>query len=337
VFDGPFFIALEVDTMDVFFFEAFEEEALAIRHFLPDGLDAGFTWKTIQEYGGDVIPAPVISVRTQSVIPASWSEGLEAILTRSTGYDHIVQYLEQTGTSAKCGYLPLYCHRAVAEQAMMLWMALLRKLPQQMESFHVFHRDGLTGREAAGKTLMVVGVGNIGSEVVKIGQGLDMRVLGVDLEQRNDFVNYLSLETGLPQADIVVCAMNLTPENEGYFNREVLSRAKPGVIFVNVARGELSPMQDLLCLLEAGVLGAVGLDVYNHESELAVSLRTGTPAAHEEVQAVLALAERDDVILTPHNAFNTQESVERKAQQSVQQLEHYMETKTFLWPVDITG
>ena len=276
--------------MHVFFFEAFEEEALAIRQFLPDGMEAGFTWRTIQEYGADELPAPTISVRTQSVIPESWSNGLDAILTRSTGYDHIVQYLRQSGTRAQCGYLPLYCHRAVAEQALMLWMALLRKLPQQTESFRVFHRDGLTGREAAGRTLLVVGVGNIGSEVVKIGQGLDMRVLGVDLELRHDFVNYGSLEAGLPEADIIVCAMNLTPENEGYFSREVLSQAKPGVVFVNVARGELSPMQDLLYLLEQGVLGAVGLDVYNHESELAVSLRTGTSAAHEEVQAVLALA-----------------------------------------------
>jgi len=164
-----------------------------------------------------------------------------------------------------------------------------------------------------------------------------MHVLGVDLEERHGSVNYVSLQAGLPQADIVVCAMNLTPENGSYFSREVLSRAKPGVVFVNVARGELSPMQDLLYLLEQGVLGAVGLDVYNRESELAVSLRTGTQAAHKEVQAVLALAECDNVILTPHNAFNTRESVERKALQSVQQLEHYMNTKAFLWPVDNTG
>jgi len=323
--------------MDVCFFEAFEEETLAIRRFLPSTIKAGFTWKTIQEYELGALAAPIISIRTQSVIPRSWSGGLEAILTRSTGYDHIVRYREKSGTKAQCGYLPLYCHRAVAEQAMMLWMGLLRKLPQQMENFRVFHRDGLTGREAAEKTLLVVGVGNIGSEVAKIGQGLGMNVLGVDLEQRHDLVDYLSLEDGLAQADIVVCAMNLTPENLGYFNREVLNRAKPGVIFVNVARGELSPMRDLLYLLEQGVLGGVGLDVYNHESELAVSLRTGTPATHGEVQAVMALAERDDVILTPHNAFNTRESVERKALQSVQQLEHYMANRSFLWPVDITG
>jgi len=320
--------------MDVFFFEAFEEETLAIRRFLPSTIRAGFTWKTIQEHAVDALAAPIISVRTQSVIPESWGDGLEAILTRSTGYDHIVQYLEKTGSKVQCGYLPLYCHRAVAEQAMMLWMGLLRKLPQQIENFRVFHRDGLTGREASGKTLLVVGVGNIGSEVVKIGQGLDMNVLGVDLEQRHDFVNYVSLEPGLPQADIIVCAMNLTPENEGYFNREVLSQAKAGVVFVNVARGELSPMRDLLYLLEQGVLGGLGLDVYNCESELAVSLRTGTPATHGEVQAVMALAMRDDVILTPHNAFNTRESVERKAQQSVQQLEHYISNRAFLWPVD---
>ena len=66
--------------------------------------------------------------------------------------------------------------RAVAEQAILLVMALLRKLPQQTQQFPRFHRDGLTGHECAGKKLLVVGVGNIGSEVVRIGQALGMAV-----------------------------------------------------------------------------------------------------------------------------------------------------------------
>ena len=64
---------------------------------------------------------------------------------------------------------------------MLLWMALLRKLPAQMQHFTSFNRDDLTGSECAGKKLLVVGVGNIGSEIVKLGLGLGMAVRGVDL------------------------------------------------------------------------------------------------------------------------------------------------------------
>ncbi len=319
--------------MDVFFFEAFTEEAEAIKRFLPEHINAGFSWKTIQEYGESDPPARIISLRTQSIIPAQWSQKLHGILTRSTGYDHLVCYRQTTGTTAACGYLPLYCHRAVAEQALLLWMALLRRLPRQRESFASFHRDGLTGAEAGGKTLLVVGVGNIGSEIAKIGQGLGMTVLGVDLEHKHDSVDYVTLEEGLPRADVIVCAMNLTQDNPGYFNCKTFAQTRRGVLFVNVARGELSPAQDLSQALESGQLGGLGLDVYNQESELAVSLRSGVTSPNREVQAILALAKHSDVIFTPHNAFNTRESVQRKAEQSVQQVENLLQHQAFLWPI----
>jgi D-lactate dehydrogenase len=318
---------------DIFFYEAFEEEADAIRRYLPESIEAGFSWKTIQECGHSAPAAPVISIRTQSIIPEAWAGDLRGIMTRSTGHDHILAYRRATGVDVPAGYLPLYCNRAVAEQAMLLWMALLRKLPVQMSQFATFHRDGLTGYECAGKRLLVVGVGNIGSEVVRIGQGLAMEVRGVDLEQKHDFVEYTTLEQGLGWADIVVCAMSLNEGNCGIFGRENLLAMKQGAFFVNIARGELSPSTELLAALEVGHLRGVGLDVYNHESELAVALREGRASTDAEVAATLALSSRPDVILTPHNAFNTAESVDRKAAQSIEQLQHLMATGEFLWPV----
>ncbi|MBN1764109.1 MAG: hypothetical protein JW860_02535 [Sedimentisphaerales bacterium] len=319
--------------MDVFFYEAFDEEEQALKRFLPADIRAGFTWKTIQEYGVSEPAAQVISTRTQSLIPVEWASKLTAILTRSTGFDHIHAFLKKSSHRIACGYLPLYCHRAVAEQAMVLWMALLRKLPGQIESFKAFHRDCLTGHECAGKTLLVVGVGNIGFEVVRIGQGLDMDVLGVDIVKKHEGVNYVTLDEGLAKADIIVCAMNLTCDNYGYFNHQLLKRARHGVVFINIARGELSPSDDLLQLLQENHVAGVGLDVYNHESELAVSLRNGTPTNNPEVKATLDLARHANVILTPHNAFNTHESVERKSDQSIQQINHLRQTGQFLWPV----
>ena len=315
--------------MHVFFFEAFEEEAEQIRHFLPDHIEAGFSWKTIQEYGSEDLPAPIISVRTQSALPTEWAGQLDAILTRSTGYDHLIEYRQRTGVDVHCGYLPLYCNRAVAEQAMLLWMSLMRKLPQQMTNFRNFHRDGITGRETEKKTLLVVGVGNIGSQVARIGHGLDMNVLCVDLEEKYPEEKYVSIDEGLPLADVVVCAMNLTEENYGYFDYQRLKQAKKGLIFVNISRGEQSPSTDLLKLLEEGHLAGIGMDVYVNEKELAVSLREGKKSDDPEVKATLALLEKSNVIFTPHNAFNTVEAVEKKAGESVDQLLHYLEHGRF--------
>ena len=318
---------------DVFFYEAFEEETAAIKRHLPKNLSAGFTWKTLQEQGDNEPPARIISLRTQSAIPESWAHSLSAVLARSTGYDHLLERRGFKDAGVALGYLPLYSNRAVAEQAMMMWMALGRRLPRQQRRFGTFHRDGLTGIEFERKNLLVVGVGNIGYEVCRLGWGLGMTVRGVDIVHRRDDLDYTSIAEGLPSADVIVCAMNLTSENIGYFNYDRLRSAKKGAIFVNIARGEESPSADLLRLLEEGCLGGVGLDVYNRERELAVALREGQRPDNAECRATLALADREDAILTPHNAFNTRESVERKAAQSVEQIAHFLTHNTFKWNV----
>ena len=93
--------------VDVYFYEAFEEEAVALRRHLPADWRAGFTAQTIQESGDQQPPAKLISVRTQSIIPPAWHAQLVGIVSRTTGHDHLV------GCSVPSGHLPLYCNRAV--------------------------------------------------------------------------------------------------------------------------------------------------------------------------------------------------------------------------------
>lgn len=318
---------------DIYFYEAFEEEALAIQRLMPEDIKAGYSWKTIQESGHERPPAEIISTRTQSKYPAEWSSNLKAILSRSTGYDHLINYKLSSKTASGLGYLPLYCNRAVAEHAMMLWMALLRKLPQQIKNFDQFHRDGLTGYECQGKNLSVIGVGNIGSQIVKIGKGLDMQVRGVDLIHKFADVEYCNFDEAVSIADIIVCSMNLTSENKGFFSYDKLKQSKKGVIFINIARGELSPINDLLRLIEEHHLGGLGLDVFENEVSLAHALRNKITMEDETIKGVLKLSSHQNVIFTPHNAFNTAESVERKAEQSVQQVKYFLAHNKFKWTV----
>jgi D-lactate dehydrogenase len=305
--------------MDVHFYEAFEEEIIVLRQYLPAQIRAHFTAHTIQEAGDSEPPAELISIRTQSIIPPSWVGKVRGVVSRTTGYDHLV------GCKIPCGHLPHYCSQAVAEQAILLVTALLRKLPAQIAQFPAFHRDGLTGSECAGKKLLVVGVGNIGAEIVKIGLALGMQVRGVDLVEKHEPLSYVTLEDGLAWADIIVCAMNLTKDNVCYFSYETLKKAKKGVVFVNVARGEFTPTEDMVMLLDEGHVSGLALDVYENESSLAVALRSG--------RSDYPLLGRQNVILTPHNAFNTAEAVDRKAKQTIQQIEYFLTNKWFLWPV----
>ena len=316
----------------VYFYEAFAEEAEALRRLLPARVSAGYTDATIQEAGHAAPPADIISIRTQSQLPPTWAPQLRAILSRSTGYDHLEASAAAVAQPPQLGYLPLYCHRAVAEHALLLWLALLRRLPRQVAQFCQFHRDGLTGGECQGRTLAVVGVGNIGREVCQIGAALGMQVIGVDRDPRHPEVASHTIDEALAAADVVVCAMDLNSSNLHYFDAARLARIKRGAVLVNVSRGELSPSTALLAALESGQLGGVGLDVYDHEAPLAVALRTQRHVDDPEVQAALALSRRDDVLCTPHNAFNSIEAVERKSEHSVQQIEALLATGQFLWP-----
>lgn len=326
---------------DAVFYEAFEEEEVQLRKYLPKEKNYHFTWKTIQESGNSHPPAPVISLRTQSKIPLAWKSDIDAFITRSTGYDHITAYLAEAELEIPAAYLPDYAGRAVAEQAMLLWTALIRKLPEQQEAVKTFFRDGLTGKELVNKTITIAGVGRIGSQIVDIAKGLKMKVLGVDIVPNKSLgIKYVSMKEGVANADIFVCALSLTDTTRGMLNYNLLKNFPKGAIFVNIARGEISPSEDILHLLREGIIGGIGLDVYDCEKELAGVLRDGKNKGDMEdiekinsVAATLELIGHPHVITTPHNAFNTEESVERKCLHTAQNFANFTEKGEFLTPI----
>lgn len=322
----------------IYCYEAFAEEAERLRHYADAaGVRIGLTPLTLQETGHAAPPAPVISIRTQSILPPAWASSLAGILSRSTGHDHLLAYRAALLPSVPCpalGYLPRYCVRAVAEQALLLTLSLLRRLPRQLGQFDRFQRDDLTGLELSGKTAAIFGVGNIGHEIHSIFSALGAKTLGVDPVRRHPDVAYVSPADALAQADIILCAMNLTPANRGYFTPALLGSATRRPILVNIARGEFTPARILEEALASGWISGAALDVYNEESTLAPALRSGDPSAlTDDNRALLRLRARPDVILTPHNAFNTREAVERKSSQSIETYLHFRQTGAFLWPV----
>ncbi len=317
--------------LDVFFYEAFQEEAVELKSLIGTACSCSYSPLTIQELDHQKPPARLISIRTQSKIPHGWKNELDGILSRSTGYDHLIAYRSETGSSLPMGYLDEYASRAVAEQAIMLMMSLLRKLPQQTKQFASFGRDGLTGSECAGKNLLVVGVGRIGGEIYGIGKALGMNVRGVDIVAAKKGVEYTTKEAGIAWADVIICAMNLTEQNRGYFNVDFMRQAKRGSILVNIARGEHTPILALTALLGNKILAGVGLDVYEDEAALGAALRTPNSPDTEALRNLRNLAALPNVLLTPHNAFNTTEALRRKSHMSVDQVKHFLAHKDFIW------
>ena len=319
--------------MDVIFFEAFDEEEKALRHFLPKNVRAKFTPYTIQEERLKAVPAGVISIRTQSVIPKKWASSLKGVLTRSTGYDHILATRRETGLTAVCGCLVDYCSRSVAEQALLMAMALLRKLRSQQKHFERFDRNGLTGADVYGKNILVVGVGYIGRHVVDISRGLKAKVKGVDIKFSLKDLEYVPLPEGVRWADVVICTALLNRDTRGMLNYALLKQAKPGAVLVNVSRGEITPLSDMERLLKEKILGGLGMDVLPEEAGIAEALRSKKKSAGRPIQIIRRLKNSDQVIFTPHNAFNTRESVEQKAKESVQSLVYFFKEGKFPHPV----
>jgi D-3-phosphoglycerate dehydrogenase / 2-oxoglutarate reductase len=156
--------------------------------------------------------------------------------------------------------------RAVAEGALTLALALLKRMPELGAAVVARDweaRDRLAIRDADGATLGIVGFGRIGRELAELGRALGMHVLAHD-PLVDDATT--PLDALFENADVVSLHAPLTQDTRGLVGPQLLGRAKPGLVLVNTARGGLvSSLDDLLAGLESGRLGGVGLDVFEDE------------------------------------------------------------------------
>ena len=190
----------------------------------------------------------------------------------------------------------------MAEHAVALMLGLARALPvyaaeQHAGAFTRGFRELRAERpfEIEGKTLLVVGLGGIGTEVGRRAHGLGMRVIATRNSSRSGpaFVAYVGLADEYVelarQADVVVNATPLTPATRGMFDARFFAAVKPGALFINIGRGESVVTGALVTALQSGRLGGAGLDVTEPEP---------LPARHP-------LWAMENVIITPHIATSS--------------------------------
>jgi D-lactate dehydrogenase len=270
--------------------------------------------------------AEVMSVFVNSRIDASVLErfpSLKLIATRSTGFDHIDIAACQKRGVVVCN-VPSYGERTVAEYAFALLLMLTRKTYQaarRVREEGKFHTDGLTGFDLADKTIGIIGTGHIGCHAIQIANGFGMHVLAYDPFPKPDLektcsMKYVSLDELLAQSDVITLHAPYMPATHHLLNVKNMQTIKPGALLINTARGALVETAALVEALHSGRLAGAGLDVLEEEGYVGEEwklLTSGSPKA-EQMATILAdhqLMALPNVIITPHNAFNTTEAIER--------------------------
>ncbi len=247
---------------------------------------------------------------------------LRLISTLSTGYDHIDLAACAARGVTVCN-VPSYGENTVAEQAFALLLALTRKIIPSVNRTRVgdFRLDDLRGMDLAGKTIGVIGTGRIGQHMIRMAKGFGMTVIAYDPFPKPELVTelgftYGELATVLRDSDVVSLHCPATAETRHLLNEERLLTMKPDAILINTARGSLIDTQALVRVLDHGHLGAVGLDVLEEEYAVIDERQLLSPSFHASVDMKTVLADHvllshPRVIVTPHNAFNTREGLQR--------------------------
>ncbi len=248
---------------------------------------------------------------------------LKFIATRSTGYDHIdIEACKER--SIAVSYVPSYGENTVAEHTFALILTLSRKI---YDAYHrvreegSFNLEGLQGFDLKGKTLGIIGTGNIGRNVVKIAKGFGMEVVAADVHPDEQFsrefgFSYCSLEELLKKSDIVTLHVPYMESTHHLINKNNIALMKQGAYLINTSRGPVVETEALVQALKEKRLGGAGLDVLEEEGivkDELTFLLSGRTEEHN-LRAALAghiLIDFPNVIVTPHNAFNTIEAISR--------------------------
>lgn len=318
---SPKYVFLELEGWEREKIESFMEKEMKAK-----ARDVFLTSKTIQELSPEIYKnAEYLSVFIYSHLNKhvlSKMRNLKAVITRSSGYDHIdISYCKKKGIEVY--NIPDYGDNTVAEHALMLILALLRNLKTSQHAIermlNINHVE-MRGWDLKGKTVGIIGTGRIGSYLIKLLQPFDVEILAYSrtrkewLEKKYG-VKYVSLTELLKRSDIISIHLPLTKETHHIINKRNIRIMKKGSYLINTSRGGVVETEALIYGLEKGILAGVGLDVIEGEEVLKEEKEVATKKFDFESLrgAVMshALLKYDNVIITPHTAYNTWDALNR--------------------------
>ncbi|MEU2031126.1 hydroxyacid dehydrogenase [Nocardia amamiensis] len=259
---------------------------------------------------------------------------LQLVATRSTGYDHIdLGYCAAHGITVS--NVPDYGDSTVAEHVFALILGLARHLVDAAERTRRggFSQAGLRGFELRGKTLGVIGTGRIGRRVIEIAGGFGMAVVATDLHPDHAVAGrlgfrYADLDDTLAAADILTLHVPATTDTVHLISDREFDLMKAGAVLINTARGHIVDVAALIRALTSGKVKAAGLDVLPEESVIQEEAEIFRDRALSPLELRTLVAEHvlfgfPNVLITPHNAYNTDEAVHRIIETTLRNIEAF--------------
>lgn len=245
---------------------------------------------------------------------------LKLVATLSTGFDHIdLKECAKRGITVE--NVPSYGENTVAEHAMALLLGLTRKLFQSVkkvkEGSYDFH--GLRGTDLRGKTVGVIGTGHIGAHFIKMLNGFEVTILAYDKFPNKELikkyqVKYVPLNTLLKKSDVISLHTPLLPATFHLINLENIKLMKKGSYLINTARGALVDPEALAWALENNHLAGAGLDVLEDENLIQNYEQVVNCGDNCKIKTTMLnemIIRHPNAIVTPHNAFNSTEALQR--------------------------
>jgi D-3-phosphoglycerate dehydrogenase / 2-oxoglutarate reductase len=239
-------------------------------------------------------------VRSQTKVTAAIIEAgknLQVIARAGVGIDNV-----DVEAATRCGITVINAPTgntvSAAEHAFALMLALARNIPQANVSLKScqWKRNDFMGTELRGKTLGVIGLGNVGSEVAKRAAAFEMKLIGIDPLVSQDFaqklgVQLVDLPTMMKEADFITLHIPLNKQTKGLIGAKEIAMAKPGMRIINCARGGLIDEPELVKAIHEKRLGGAAIDVFEKE-----------PCTESILFA------ENNIIVTPHLGASTNEA-----------------------------
>ena len=209
--------------------------------------------------------------------------------------------------------------RSVVELTLAELIILARRIPEKNPKMHAgeWDKSAKGAFEIRGKTLGIIGYGNIGSQLSVVAEAVGLKVLYYDVAEKLQLGNAVkvnSLAELLPQADIVTLHIDGRPDNKNFFGSKDFALMKPGALFINNARGHVVDVPALAEALRSGHLGGAAIDVFPHE-----------PKTNQEVFES-ELRDLPNVLLTPHIGGSTAEAQRNIAEFVPERIMQYINT-----------
>lgn len=238
--------------------------------------------------------------------------GVKLVALRCAGYNNVdLKYAKDKIDVVR---VPVYSPYAVAEHTMALLLTLNRKIHKafiRTRDFN-FSLNGLTGFDLHGKTAGVIGTGQIGRIFIDICKGFGMNVIAYDpFPMENSNIEYVTLDKLFAESDIISLHCPLTKDTRYIINERSLAKMKEGVVILNTSRGQLIDSDALLQSLKDGKVRGAGLDVYEEETALFFEDYSSTIVQDDVLARLVSLP---NVIMTSHQAFLTEEALQKIAE-----------------------